>query len=133
MNSCLKDDGLFLLHTIGTLNPKTANADPWTNKYIFPGGELPTAQRIAKAAEGLFVMEDWHNFGIDYSKTTKAWFENFNRNWEKIKSENYDERFYRMWKYFLLSQSGAFRARRNHLWQIVFSKHGVQEGYTSVR
>ncbi|HAB54234.1 MAG: cyclopropane-fatty-acyl-phospholipid synthase [Ignavibacteria bacterium RIFOXYB2_FULL_35_12] len=133
INNCLKDDGLFLLHTIGTLNPKTANADPWTNKYIFPGGELPTAQRIAKAAEGLFVMEDWHNFGIDYSKTTKAWFENFNRNWEKIKSENYDERFYRMWKYFLLSQSGAFRARRNHLWQIVFSKHGVQEGYTSVR
>ena len=133
INNCLKDDGLFLLHTIGTLNPKTATADPWTNKYIFPGGELPTAQRIAKAAEGLFVMEDWHNFGIDYSKTTKAWFENFNRNWEKIKSENYDERFYRMWKYFLLSQSGAFRARRNHLWQIVFSKHGVQEGYTSVR
>ena len=133
INNCLKDDGLFLLHTIGTLNPKTANADPWTNKYIFPGGELPTAQRIAKAAEGLFVMEDWHNFGIDYSKTTKAWFENFNRNWEKIKSENYDERFYRMWKYFLLSQSGAFRARRNHLWQIVFSKHGVQEGYASVR
>jgi cyclopropane-fatty-acyl-phospholipid synthase len=133
MHDCLKDDGLFLLHTIGTLNPKTANADPWTDKYIFPGGELPTVQRIAKAAEGLFVMEDWHNFGIDYSKTTKAWFENFNRNWEKIKSENYNEKFYRMWKYFLLSQSGAFRARRNHLWQIVFSRHGVQEGYTSVR
>ena len=61
MNNCLKDGGLFLLHTIGTLNPKTANADPWTDKYIFPGGELPTVQRIAKAAEGLFVMEDWHN------------------------------------------------------------------------
>ena len=133
MNNCLKDDGLFLLHTIGTLDPKTANADPWTDKYIFPGGELPTVQRIAKAAEGQFVVEDWHNFGIDYSTTSKAWFEKFNRNWKKIKSENYDERFYRMWKYFLLSQSGAFRARRNHLWQIVFSKHGVQGGYTSVR
>lgn len=90
-------------------------------------------QRIAKAAEGLFVMEDWHNLGIDYSKTTKAWFEKFNRNWDKIKSENYDERFYRMWKYFLLSQSGAFRARRNHLWQIVISKQGVSGGYNSVR
>ena len=133
MSESLNDDGLFLLHTIGTLNPKTASADPWTNKYIFPGGELPTVQRIAKAAEGLFVMEDWHNLGIDYSKTTRAWFDNFNRNWEKIKSDIYDERFYRMWKYFLLSQSGAFRARRNHLWQIVFSKRGVQGGYISVR
>ena len=133
MNDCLNDDGIFLLHTIGTLNPKTANADPWTDKYIFPGGELPTVQRIARAAEGLFIMEDWHNFGVDYSKTTKAWFENFDRNWDKIKSEKYDQSFYRMWKYFLLSQSGAFRARRNHLWQIVFSKHGVLGGYTSVR
>lgn len=133
MNKCLKEDGLFLLHTIGTLNPKTASADPWTDKYIFPGGELPTVQRIAKAAEELFVMEDWHNFGIDYSRTTRAWLSNFNANWMKIKSEVYDERFYRMWKYFLLSQSGAFRARRNHLWQIVFSKQGVQGGYTSVR
>jgi cyclopropane-fatty-acyl-phospholipid synthase len=133
MSNCLKDDGLFLLHTIGALNPKTANADPWTDKYIFPGGELPTVARIAKAAEGLFVMEDWHNLGIDYSKTAKAWFENFNKNWEKIKSHNYDERFYRMWKYFLLTQSGAFRSRRNHLWQIVFSKHGVTGGYVSVR
>ena len=133
MNNGLKDAGLFLLHTIGTTNPKTANADPWTNKYIFPGGELPTIQRIAKAAEGLFVMEDWHNLGIDYSKTTKAWFDNFNRNWKKIKSDNYDERFFRMWKYFLQSQSGAFRARRNHLWQIVFSKYGVLGGYKSVR
>ena len=133
MNKCLKDEGLFLLHTIGTLNPKTANADPWTNKYIFPNGELPTVQRIAKAAEGLFVMEDWHNLGIDYSKTTIAWFNNFDRNWEKIKSKNYDDRFYRMWKYFLLTQAGAFRSRRNHLWQIVFSKYGVQGGYTSIR
>ena len=133
MSKCLKDDGLFLLHTIGTLNPKTANADPWTNKYIFPNGELPTVQRIAKAAEGLFVIEDWHNLGIDYSKTTLAWFDNFDRNWEKIKSKNYDDRFYRMWKYFLLTQSGAFRSRRNHLWQIVYSKYGVQGGYTSIR
>jgi cyclopropane-fatty-acyl-phospholipid synthase len=133
VNNSLKDDGLFLLHTIGTLNPKTANADPWTDKYIFPGGELPTVQRIAKAAEIYFVVEDWHNFGIDYSTTARAWFENFDKNWTNIKSNSYDEKFYRMWKYFLLSQSGAFRARRNHLWQVVFSKHGVQGGYTSVR
>jgi cyclopropane-fatty-acyl-phospholipid synthase len=133
VSNCLKDEGLFLLHAIGTLNPKTAASDPWINKYIFPGGELLTVKRIAAATEGLFVMEDWHNFGNDYSKTARAWFDKFDNNWLKIKSEHYDERFYRMWKYFLLSQSGAFRARRNHLWQIVFSKRGVSGGYKSIR
>ncbi len=133
MDDHLKEDGLFLLHTIGTLNPKTASADPWTDKYIFPGGELPTVKRIAAAAEGLFVIEDWHNFGNDYSKTARAWFSNFDINWHRIISAHYDEKFYRMWKYFLLSQSGAFRARRNHLWQIVFSKKGVPGGYISIR
>lgn len=133
MSGCLKDDGFFLLHTIGTLNPKTANADPWTDKYIFPGGELPTVKRIAQAAEDLFVLEDWHNFGMDYSRTARAWWDRVTRNWAIIKSDRYDERFLRMWKYFLLSQSGAFRAGRNHLWQVVFSKHRAQGGYRSVR
>jgi len=128
----LKDNGLFLLHTIGATTSKTSN-DPWTDKYIFPGGMLPTAERIAEAANGIFVMEDWHNFGVDYAKTLIAWFKKFNNNWEKIISPYYDERFYRMWKYFLLSASGSFRARRNQLWQIVFSKKGVEGGYSSIR
>ena len=128
----LKENGLFLLHTIGATTSKTSN-DPWTDKYIFPGGMLPTAERIAEAANGIFVMEDWHNFGVDYSKTLIAWFKNFNNNWEKLISPYYDERFYRMWKYFLLSASGSFRARRNQLWQIVFSKNGVEGGYSSIR
>ncbi len=128
---CLKADGLFLLHTIGSLR-SVKSTDAWTHKYIFPNGTLPSVAQLAKAMEGLFVMEDWHNIGADYDKTLMAWHANFTNGWEAIKA-NYDERFFRMWKYFLLSSAGAFRARTNQLWQIVFSKGGVPGGYDSPR
>ncbi|MGR9087641.1 MAG: class I SAM-dependent methyltransferase, partial [Gammaproteobacteria bacterium] len=128
---CLKEGGLFLLHTIGGNKSIIAN-DPWMEKYIFPGGLLPSIKQISKAIEGKFVMEDWHNFGADYDKTLMCWFKNFSKNWESIK-HLYDDRFFRMWKYYLLSCAGAFRARENQLWQIVFSKNGVPGGYASVR
>ena len=133
VHRCLTDDGLFLLQTIGN-NISTVIGDSWTNKYIFPDGMLPSPAHITMAIEGLFVMEDWHNFGTDYDKTLMAWYEKFNKNWDRIKqNRKYDQRFYRMWKYYLLSCAGAFRARSNQLWQIVFSKKGVPGGYESVR
>jgi len=128
----LEGDGLFLLHTIGEVR-STKNTDAWTHKYIFPNGMLPSISQLGKAIEGIFVMEDWHNIGADYDKTLMSWFDNFNNSWDKIKNK-YNERFYRMWKYFLLSSAGAFRARsKNQLWQIVLSKKGVLGGYNSVR
>jgi cyclopropane-fatty-acyl-phospholipid synthase len=131
-SKCLNDDGLFLLHTIGT-NESEAILDLWTEKYIFPNGMLPSVAQVGKAIEKLFVMEDWHSFGPDYDKTLMAWFNNFDKNWENIK-DRYSERFYRMWKYFLLSSAGSFRSRRrSQLWQIVLSKNGVPGGYQSVR
>ncbi len=128
---CLKDDGLFLLHTIGSSTP-SAVVDPWIAKYIFPLGQLPSVKQIAAAIEGVFVMEDWHNFSAYYDLTLQAWFNNFDTRWDTIKA-NYSERFYRMWKYYLLSCAGAFRARYNQLWQIVLSKKGVIGGYQSLR
>jgi len=128
---CLKDGGLFLLHTIGDIVSRKS-IDAWTHKYIFPNGMLPSIPQLSKAIEGLFVMEDWHSFGVYYDKTLLSWFENFNGSWDSIK-QNYDERFYRMWKYFLVSSAGSFRARVNQLWQIVLSKKGVPGGYSSVR
>lgn len=128
----LKDDGLFLLHTISQVR-STKSTDAWIHKYIFPNGMLPSIAQLAKAVENLFVIEDIHNFGADYDKTLMAWYNNFNTNWGKIK-DKYGERFYRMWKYFLLSSAGAFRARnKNQLWQIVLSKNGVLGGYQSFR
>ncbi len=128
---CLKDDGLFLLHTIGS-NISVVRTDPWIEKYIFPNSMLPSAKQICEASEGVFVMEDWHNFSVHYDKTLMAWYRNFENAWDDLK-ERYGERFYRMWKYYLLSCAGAFRARVNQLWQIVFSPRGVVGGYESIR
>ncbi|MDD5184112.1 MAG: cyclopropane fatty acyl phospholipid synthase [Paludibacter sp.] len=131
VHNILKENGLFLLHTIGANISVHAN-EPWSNKYIFPNSLVPSIKQISGSSEGLFVMEDWHNFGAHYDKTLMAWFANFERNWDQIKL-NYDERFYRMWKYYLLSSAGSFRARNVQLWQIVFSKKGVSNGYVSIR
>jgi len=130
VHQCLRPDGLFLLHTIGG-NSSTFKTDPWIGKYIFPNSMLPSARQITIAAEGLFVQEDWHSFGHYYDKTLMAWYQNFTENWNQIKKV-YDERFFRMWSYYLLSCAGSFRARRNQLWQIVFSKNGLRKGYTRI-
>ncbi len=127
----LQDDGLFLLHTIGG-NTSVYGTDPWIDKYIFPNGMLPSVAQIGAATEGLFVMEDWHNFGADYDKTLMAWHAQFEARWDSLK-DTYDEVFHRMWRYYLLMCAGSFRARKNQLWQIVFSKRGVSGGYCSVR
>jgi cyclopropane-fatty-acyl-phospholipid synthase len=131
VHRCLKDNGLFLLHTIGS-NVTTTFGDPWIDKYIFPNGQVPSIAQIGASAEGLFIMEDWHNFGADYDKTLMAWYNNINKNWNKL-SKDPGETFHRMWKYYLLSCAGCFRARDIQLWQVVFSKNGMPQGYTSVR
>ncbi len=130
-NRCLKKDGLFLLHTIG-YKLSQLMSDPWIEKYIFPGGALPSIAQIGKATEGLFIVEDLHNFGADYDTTLLAWFKNFDAAWPKLR-EKYGDRFYRMWKYYLLTCAGIARAREMQLWQIVLSKDGVPGGYRSVR
>ncbi len=131
VSRCLDDDGLFLLHTIGGNSARKAS-DPWINKYIFPNGLIPSVDQIAKAYQGLLYMEDWHNFGADYDKTLMAWYDNFNAHWDELK-ELYDERFRRMWHFYLLSCAGAFRARDLQLWQVVLSKRGIVNGYRSIR
>jgi cyclopropane-fatty-acyl-phospholipid synthase len=131
VSRCLRDDGLFLLHTIGGLED-AQTIDPWINKYIFPNAVLPSMKQIAESVHGLFVVEDWHNFGAHYDKTLLAWYDNFTAGWERLK-DRYGKRFYRMWNYYLLTSAATFRARYNQLWQIVLSKDGVEGGYRSIR
>jgi cyclopropane-fatty-acyl-phospholipid synthase len=126
----LKDQGLFLLHTIGA-NESYSYTDPWFNKYIFPNGMIPSMVQLTSAWEGLWVAEDWHNFGPDYDRTLLAWWENFERAWPAL-SDTYSHRFYRMWKYYLMASAGSFRARKLQLWQIVLSKGDISS-YTPVR
>jgi len=124
---CLKADGLFLLHTIAG-NTAAHTTNPWISKYIFPNSMLPSAKQISSAADKILVLEDWHSFGQYYDRTLMAWHQNFTKRWAEIK-DMYDKRFYRTWIYYLLSCAGSFRSRRNQLWQIVFSRNGIRDGY----
>jgi cyclopropane-fatty-acyl-phospholipid synthase len=125
VDRCLKKDGIAFVHTIGG-NKSETTGEPWTDKYIFPNGLLPSISQLSKAMEDKFVMEDWHNIGPNYDPTLMAWHANFEKAWPELK-KNYDERFYRMWRYYLLSSAGAFRARSNQLWQIVFTRAGTPQ------
>jgi cyclopropane-fatty-acyl-phospholipid synthase len=131
VHKCLKDDGLFLLHTIGG-NRSVKSFEPWIDKYIFPNSILPSVAQLGSAINDLFVLEDWHSLGANYDKTLMAWYQNFINGWDSIKA-NYNDRFFRMWQYYLLCCAGSFRCRKNQLWQIVLSKDGVKGGYNSIR
>jgi len=121
----LKPGGVAFFHTIGS-NLSRHSANAWSNKYIFPNGMLPSIAQLGKAMEGLFVMEDWHNFGPDYDTTLMAWHTNFENAWPDLK-RNYNERFRRMWRYYLLSSAGGFRARFTQLWQVVLTRPGTRQ------
>lgn len=131
----LKPGGLFLLHTIGNHVSRWVT-EPWMNRYIFPNGLIPSEVQIARAREGLFVTQDLQNFGLYYDPTLMAWWRNFEEGWGQLRGKDpvkYDERFYRMWRYYLLSCAGAFRAGNLQLWQYVFSKGPRAEVYQAVR
>ncbi len=130
-SKCLGDDGLFLLHTIGDSH-SNISPEPWCDKYIFPNSLIPSVKQISASIEKIFIIEDLHNFGAYYDPTLISWFNNFNRNWDAIKT-HYSDRFYRMWKYYLLSCAGSFRARCLQVWQIVLSQKGVPGGYQPIR
>jgi cyclopropane-fatty-acyl-phospholipid synthase len=128
---CTADEGLFLLHCIGS-NVSSNHTDPWIAKYIFPNSMIPSAEQIANSAEGIFVTEDWHNFGADYDRTLMAWRDNFDAAWPRLAGK-YGERFGRMWRFYLSASAAVFRARRDQLWQLVLSPHGVPGGYRCPR
>jgi cyclopropane-fatty-acyl-phospholipid synthase len=125
------DDGLCLLHTIGAKAPNK-KPDAWIERYIFPNGILPTIAQVGRAAERILMVEDLHNIAINYEKTLLVWHRNFEEAWPELE-EAYGDRFYRMWRYYLLSMAGAFRARSNQVWQIVLAKEGLLGGYEAVR
>jgi cyclopropane-fatty-acyl-phospholipid synthase len=116
----LGKDGCFLCQ--GICNPVSSwQLDPWIRRYIFPNSILPSLARLAKAAEGLFLVEEVANFGPHYDPTLIAWEENFRRAWPRF-AARYDERFRRMWRFYLLSCAGAFRARSLQVYGILFAK-----------
>lgn len=111
----LKDDGVALIHTIGRSTPP-GSTSPWILKYIFPGGYVPALSEMAAAVEkaGLYPtdVEVWR---LHYAETLKAWFERFVANEDRARAL-YDERFCRMWRYYLKACEVTFR----HHGQCVF-------------
>jgi cyclopropane-fatty-acyl-phospholipid synthase len=119
---CLAPGGVSLLHTIGG-SSATHAIDPWMERYVFPGANLPTLAQIARAAEGLLNIEDVHSFGPDYDRTLVAWHERFEAAWPSLRSR-YDETFRRLWRFYLLSCAAAFRARTTHVFQVLLTERG---------
>jgi cyclopropane-fatty-acyl-phospholipid synthase len=128
---CLDPQGLFLLHTIGTQTGDRA-PDPWIERYIFPNSAIPRLDDLVTAVAPRFVVADLHNFGLDYVRTLEAWHDNFESAWPRLEPR-YGAEFRRLWRYYLAASIASFRARRNHLWQLVLLPPGYDDTYRSPR
>jgi cyclopropane-fatty-acyl-phospholipid synthase len=124
VDRCLAPGGVALVHTIGG-NRTTAQIDPWFHKYVFPNAALPSLAQLVTAMEHIFIPEDIHNIGEDYDPTLMAWYQRFHDAWPELRAQ-YDDRFYRMWKFYLLASAGSFRARAQQLFQIVMTRPGTR-------
>ena len=121
LHQLLAPDGVALLHTIGrTDGPGATN--PWIAKYIFPGGYVPALSEVASAIErsGLYVT-DVEILRLHYAETLKEWRTRFLKNWAKA-AALYDEKFCRMWEFYLAAAEMTFRYDREVVFQIQLSK-----------
>jgi cyclopropane-fatty-acyl-phospholipid synthase len=125
VDRCLGPDGLAFVHTIGS-NVSETLIDSFFHKYLFPNALIPSLAQLARAVEGRFVIEDVHNIGPHYDPTLMAWHRNFEAAWPEL-SAGYDERFHRLWRFYLLSSAGSFRARFTQLYQIVLTRPGTPQ------
>jgi len=114
---CLYPGGRFLLHTIGKRQASN-HTDPWINRYIFPNSMIPSRGQIEHAISGIFTVSGWQDIGAHYERTLLAWRANFERSWARMAAK-YDERFRRMWHYYLSASAAAFRARKLEVWQVL--------------
>jgi len=119
---CLAPHGVALIQTICN-NCSARYIDPWMDRYIFPNSVIPSLDQLAVAMQGLFVLEDVHNFGPYYDDTLMAWHANLEPQWPRL-AARYDARFRRMWSYYLLSCAASFRTRNHQLLQLVMTPAG---------
>ena len=126
IQTILKDDGIALLHTIGSVNPPR-QPQPWITRYIFPGGYTPSLSQVTVPVEksGL-ILTDLEILRMHYSHTLRHWKERFIKNKDKA-IKMFDEKFFRMWEFYLTSCETAFR------WgdQVVFQLQLTKELHTA--
>ncbi|CAL8075765.1 unnamed protein product [Orchesella dallaii] len=133
MNKCLKNDGIFLIQIFGANHIDFPLVDPLMHKYFLPNASFPYYLDVAKSMEGLFIIEDWHNFGLDFAKTANAWRSNFQNNWTGQFSQKYGEKFFRLFNFYFIMAEGLFKSRKMQLWQLVLSKDGLKREYRAAR
>ncbi len=120
VDKLLKNRGLSLLHSITHLKEKPTH--PWLQKYIFPWGYIPSLREIVwELPENNFHLLDTEDIGYHYSLTAEKWLDNYEEVSEQVKAK-FDERFYRMWRTFLLGAVFTFRYASTSVHQILFSK-----------
>jgi cyclopropane-fatty-acyl-phospholipid synthase len=108
VNALMKDDGLMLLHSIGHMSPP-GTASPWLRKYIFPGAYSPALSEVFPVLEQASLwVTDLEFLRVHYAKTLREWHRRFEENRQKI-AAMYDERFCRMWEFYLVSAEMMFR------------------------
>ena len=120
VSDLLTDDGVALIHTIGRSKPGVTNA--WMGKYIFPGAYAPALSEVAPAVERaqLFVT-DIEFLRLHYAETLRCWVERFAAHRAEI-AQMYDERFCRMFEFYLGTTEMSFRHRRHMVFQLQLSK-----------
>ena len=117
----LDEDGVFLLHTIGRSGPPSVT-NPWIAKYIFPGGYIPALSEVLPAIQrARLVVTDVEILQLHYAETLKAWRERFLAHREDVE-RLYDQRFVRMWEFYLASSEMAFRESDMVVFQIQMTK-----------
>jgi len=120
VNHTLKDGGVSVLHSI--THQDESPSDPWVDKYIFPGGYIPSVREITSLmADNKFYMFDYENLGQHYAMTIDHWWKNFERHKDTV-IDMYDERFYRMWRLYLIGARNTFKVGSAHLSQWTFKK-----------
>ena len=122
INDLMTDDGVSLIHTIGSTDPKSP-PQPFIQKFIFPGGLVPSGSDLINAVEktGL-ILSDMESLILHYDKTLKSWLDRFLANREKAK-RMYSEKFCRMWEFYLASCSAAFKYRDLLVYQLQIVKN----------
>jgi cyclopropane-fatty-acyl-phospholipid synthase len=129
VDRCLAPGGVAFIHSIGGNRPR-AQIDPFFHKYIFPNAVLPSLSGLVTAMDDRFVVEDVHNIGPHYDRTLLAWHARVEDAWPRL-SARYDERFRRMWRYYLLSCAALFRVRYLQLFHILMTREGTPQPRTS--
>ncbi len=121
-NDILKENGVFLLHTIGQRSKPTATS-PWIRKYIFPGGYIPSLSEVMNETQKLNInVTDVEVLRLHYAHTLSKWYQNIIENKDKI-IKMFDQRFFRMWEFYLLASKYSFVNMGNVVFQIQIAKN----------